>query len=143
MSISSDFFSRLQISSIFNNILKPKNQEHATNFTGTSIQLNGPNTSVYLPPRTLVDYIGIYCYPLSFIGAILFSLIQIIDINVNSIIVNKNLTTLVSVFFIIWSILAISTYYNLSLNIPYIGELFSINIPYILPFNPQSVILQY
>jgi hypothetical protein len=130
--------------SFLNNIFVPKKIEHATNFVGTSLQLSGLSTSIYATPRTLIDYYGMFAYPLAFIGAVLFSIIQVIDVNLNSIFVNKNLSLLINLSFIIWSIIGLTTYFNISPSgLPYIGQLFTFQIPYILPFNPQTVITQY
>ena len=85
-----------------------------------------------------------FAYPLAFIGAVLFSIIQVIDVNLNTIFVNKNLSLLINLSFIIWSIIGLTTYFNISPSgLPYIGQLFTFQIPYILPFNPQTVITQY
>ena len=65
------------------------------------------------------------------------------DININTLVANKNITILINVSFIIWSIISLSVYYNYPPNrIPYIGAIFNIQIPYILPFNTQSVVVQ-
>jgi hypothetical protein len=120
-----------------------KNIEHATNFIGASIVLNKEDTTLYATPETLIDYIAIYAYPLSFIGAILFSIIQIIDIQVHSILLNKNLGFIFNILFILWSIISMSVYYGVPLNeIPFLGYILTYKIRYILPLNPQVVITQ-
>lgn len=137
-SFSPVFSEKSFLSSIF------MNKEHATNLIGTSVTLKGTLSSIYPPPLTIIDYFCMYSYPFCFIGAVLFSIIQIIDININSFFVNKNLSIMINVSFIIWSIVSISVYYNLSIySVPIIGTILSANIPYVLPFNPQSVIIQY
>jgi len=119
------------------------NKEHATNFVGVSTKLNSENTSMYSRPETLVDYFGMYAYPCSFIGAILFSIIQLIDVNVNTIFLNKNLSLLFNFFFIIWSLISWSIFFGSSpYLIPYLGDILKLDIPYILPFNTQVVITQ-
>jgi hypothetical protein len=144
MSLPLDSSFGLQISDFLTNIFEQKKQEHATNISGASVELNGPYTSIYANPLTLIDYYGMYCYPLAFIGAILFPIIQLIDVNLNTIILNKNVSLFINTSFIMWSILGLSTYYNFSLSaIPYIGPVFEIEIPYILPFNKRTVVLQY
>jgi hypothetical protein len=119
------------------------NIEHATNFIGTSVELNKEDTTLFAAPETLIDYIAMYSYPLSFIGAIMFTIIQIVDIHIHSMLLNKNLALVFNMFFIIWSLISMSVYYSFSAHeIPYLGYILRYKIPYILPFNPQVVITQ-
>jgi hypothetical protein len=124
-------------------IFIPKKIEHATNVTGTSVQLTGSTSSIYPSPQTLFDYIGLYSYPLSFVGAILFSIISIIDINLNTLVANKNFSLIINLAFIVWSIISLTIFYNVPVySVPILGSILSFHIPYILPFNTQSVIIQ-
>ena len=129
--------------SFISKLLKSNNVEHATNFIGTSLTLNGAGTTVYAVPQTLLDYYGMYAFPLSFIGAILFAIVQIIDININTMLVNRNLSILINLCFILWSLISLSVFYNFSpSSIPFVGQLFDYKVDYILPFNTQAVITQ-
>ena len=129
--------------SFISNLLKSNNIEHATNLVGTSLILNGADTNVYATPKTLFDYYGMYAFPLSFLGAILFALVQIIDININTMLVNRNLSMVINLSFILWSLISLSVFYNFSpSSIPGIGHIFDYQVDYILPFNTQSVITQ-
>ena len=84
-----------------------------------------------------------YSYPLSFIGAVLFTIVQIIDVNLNTLVANKNLSLAINICFIFWSTVGMATYYNLPiLRVPLLGDLLQFKIPYVLPFNTQSVITQ-
>jgi hypothetical protein len=120
-----------------------KTLEHATNLSGTSVILNGVSTSFYAQPLTVLDYFGMYAYPLSFIGAMFFTVIQIVDVSFPSTFFHKNVVIIINVCFILWSLIAMSVYYNfLPTSIPWIGPVFGYRIPYLLPFNTQSVIVQ-
>ena len=129
--------------SILAGIFIPKNVEHATNLVGISVGLNGINTNIFAQPQTVLDYFGMYAYPLSFIGAILFTVVQIMDINLNTAVANKNLSMVINLSFIVWSIIGMTTYYNLPVSsVPFIGQIFTYNLKYVLPFNTQSVVTQ-
>lgn len=129
--------------SFLSSIFSTKTMEHATNLAGTSVILNGEGTSIFSPPATILDYYGMYAYPLSFIGAMMFTVVQLMDINLNTLVANKNLSLFINMSFIMWSIISLSVFFNAPPTaIPYIGPLFSFRIPFILPFNTQSVIVQ-
>ena len=65
--------------------------EHATNLSGISVTLNGAKTSIFAQPQTIFDIYGMYAYPLSFFGAICFTIVQFMDININTLVANKNI----------------------------------------------------
>jgi hypothetical protein len=137
------FGSSFAHNSMLSGIFIPKKIEHATNVSGTSVQLTGSTSSIYPSPQTLFDYIGLYSYPLSFVGAILFSIISIIDINLNTLVANKNFSLIINLAFIVWSIISLTIFYNVPVySVPILGSILSFHIPYILPFNTQSVIIQ-
>jgi hypothetical protein len=119
------------------------NIEHATNVAGTSVALAGVNSNMYTPPQTLTDYFIMYSYPLAFIGAILFTIVQIIDVNLNTLVANKNISIVINISFIVWSVISLSVFYNIQLsNIPILGSILTVEIPYILPLNTQAVVTQ-
>lgn len=132
--------------SILSNIIENNennNIEHATNLTGTSLMLNGAGTNIYAVPQTIFDYYGMYAFPFSFVGAVLFTVVQIMDINLNTLVVNKNLSMAINISFILWSLISLSVFYNFSPNsVPGLGTILSLQVPYILPFNTQAVITQ-
>ena len=117
--------------------------EHATNVSGTSIKLSCSGTSVYPAPITIFDYFFLYAYPISFLGAIFFTVVQIIDVNINTIIANKNLSLAINISFIAWSVVSMAVFYNLPIySSPILGSILSADIPFVLPFNTQSVVTQ-
>ena len=139
-SLKTSFAKESILSNIFD---KNINIEHATNLTGTSLTLNGAGTNIYAVPQTVFDYYGMYAFPLSFIGSVLFTVVQIMDINLNTMFVNKNLSMAINVSFILWSLISLSVFYNFSPNnVPGLGMILSLQVPYILPFNTQAVITQ-
>jgi hypothetical protein len=117
--------------------------EHATNLIGTSVILNSTKTSFYAQPQTLIDYFAMYAYPISFIGAIFFTILEFIDVRFQTIFFNRNISVFINLLFILSSFISLSVFYNfLPSSIPYIGPIFSFKVPYILPLNTQSVITQ-
>jgi len=142
-SIKDSFRPAFSQKSILSNVFIKKNVEHATNLMGTSVMLNGKSTTIYSAPQTIVDYYAMYAYPLSFIGAMLFTVVQVMDININTMFVNKNLSMLINISFIAWSIISLSVYYNIQpRSIPIIGDILTSSVPYVLPYNSQVVIAQ-
>jgi hypothetical protein len=129
--------------SILSNVFTKKNIEHATNLMGTSVILNGKSTTIYSIPQTVADYYAMYAYPFAFIGAMLFTVIQVMDININTMFVNKNLSMIINMSFIAWSLISLTVYYNIRVNsIPVVGNILTSSIPFILPYNSQVVITQ-
>jgi hypothetical protein len=79
----------------------------------------------------------------SFVGAIFFTIVQIIDVNINTVIANKNLSLAINISFIAWSVVSMAVFYNLPIySSPILGSILSANIPFVLPFNSQSVVIQ-
>jgi hypothetical protein len=117
--------------------------ENLTNISASSVQLHGSGTSIFSPPQTILDLLVMYSYPLSFIGAILFTIIQIIDINPNTLIANKNISIAINISFVIWSVVSMCVYYNIPIyNIPLLGDILQLKIPFVFPLNTQAVITQ-
>jgi hypothetical protein len=142
-SIKDSFRPAFSQKSILSNVFIKKNIEHATNLMGTSVILNGKTTTIYSSPQTIVDYYAMYAYPLSFIGAMLFTVVQIMDVNINTMVVNKNLSMIINISFIAWSIISLSVYYNIQTrSIPIIGDILTSDVPFVLPYNSQVVITQ-
>ena len=138
-SFSTKFAKKSFISALF----KENNVELLTNVQGTSLRLAGSSSSIYAPPITLADYIVRYSYPLSFVGAILFTIVQIMDINLNTLVANKNMSMAINICFIVWSVISMLVFYNIPLTwIPIVGDLLSIHVPLILPLNTQTVVTQ-
>jgi hypothetical protein len=120
-----------------------KNLEQLTGVTGASVQLAGSASTGYATSKTLTDYLVKYSYPLSFIGAILFTVTQIVDINIPSVIGNKNISMALNVSFITWSVVAMSVFFNIQLSsIPILGAIITSDVPYVLPLNTQTVVTQ-
>jgi hypothetical protein len=118
-------------------------KEHVTNVLGTSVQLNGSGSSIYPEPQTILDYLCMYAYPLSFFGAICFTIVQFMDININTLVANKNLSLVINLLFILWSIVGLIAFYNIPIySVPILGNILLLKIPYILPFNTQTVVTQ-
>jgi hypothetical protein len=137
-SIGSVFGQQSFLKPIFNSSI-----ENLTNVTASSVQLHGSNTNIFSPPATLLDILVMYSYPLSFVGAILFTVIQIIDINPNTLVANKNISIAINISFVIWSIVSMCVYYNIPIyNIPVIGDILQLKVPYVFPLNTQAVITQ-
>jgi hypothetical protein len=131
--------------SYLNQIISPI--EHATNISGGSIaSLNAEHTSVYAVPTVLIQYYIMYAYPLSFIGAICFTIVQIMDINISSIVANKNVTMLINISFIAWSFVSLSVYYGAGLldltTWPVLGNILGLDLWPILPYRTDVVITQ-
>jgi len=122
------------------------NIEHLTGLSTGATQLNGVNTSTTVSPTTIVDWVFAYSYLFSFIGAILFTIIQIVDVNIPSMYFNKNVIIAINVMFILWSTMATIHFFNKNISdIPLVGRLlnnfFEMDIPYVLPFHTNSMVV--
>jgi hypothetical protein len=137
------FSTKFSKKSFLSVLFKENNVELLTNVQGTSLRLAGSSSSIYAPPITLLDYIVRYSYPLSFVGAILFTIVQIMDVNLNTLVANKNMSMAINISFIVWSVVSMLVFYNIPLTwIPIVGDLLSIRVPLLLPLNTQTVVTQ-
>ena len=75
-------------------------------------QLSGGVLRGTSKPTTVLEYIFTYSYPISFIGAISYCILSSLQIEISSIISNKNLTSIISIYIFLCGLFSMCIYLN-------------------------------
>jgi hypothetical protein len=74
---------------------------------------NVQGKTVKTSPSTLFDWVFMYAYFFSFVGSIFFSIISIINIDINSILINRNVSFILNLYIGICGAVSFCIWYNI------------------------------
>lgn len=83
------------------------NNENYSNVTGNS------GRSVVLQPSTLWEWIFMFSFPVSFMGAIFFGIISVVNLSPLSIVANQNVVTVMNAYVLACSIISAFVWFNM------------------------------
>ena len=68
-------------------------------------------------PSSIFDYIFYFAYPVSFVGAIFYGIVSVMEVDLSSIIVNKNMSVILNMYIGICGITSLFIWYNINISI--------------------------
>jgi hypothetical protein len=87
--------------------------EHITGFTST----RGSTT-----PTSLLDYIFMYSVPVAFVGAMGYAILSVIQTDVSSMMINKNIVMFTNVYFALCGLFSFCAWFNIDITNVRIGD---------------------
>jgi hypothetical protein len=78
----------------------------------------------YNTPYYLVgDYIFSYAYPISFVGALFYSIASIVNVDPSAIVANKNVTVMLNMLVGTCGVISLFAFFKVNGNIPIVGSI--------------------
>jgi hypothetical protein len=68
------------------------------------------------------DYIFSYAYPISFIGALFYSIASVVNIDPSTVVANKNVSVILNILVGTCGVISLFAFFRVSGNVPVIGN---------------------